>query len=111
VGHMVHLLIPHAADPSFPSDHATLAFSLAFSLLFANRRVGLLMLGLALITGISRVYVGVHYPGDILGAMALSLAAAYLVWKLRTRLDRVPAYFIRLYRKLTRHLDFLPRPE
>jgi undecaprenyl-diphosphatase len=101
VEHQVHQLIPHAADASFPSDHATLAFSIAFSLLPVKRKLGVIMLGLAVLTGIARVYVGVHYPGDIIGAMVLSLLISLLTFLLRGRLDAIPLFFIRIYRKIT----------
>jgi undecaprenyl-diphosphatase len=101
VEHQVHQLIPHAADASFPSDHATLAFSIAFSVFLTKRRLGVVMLALAVLTGIARVYVGVHYPGDIAGAMALSLLVSVIVFSLRGRLDAVPLFFIQLQRKLT----------
>jgi len=101
VEHQVHQLIPHAADASFPSDHSTLAFSLAFSVFFANRRLGTVMLGLAVLTGIARVYVGVHYPADIAGAIALSFLTSMIIMNLKTRLDVIPMFFIRIYRKMT----------
>ncbi|MBB6669287.1 undecaprenyl-diphosphatase [Cohnella nanjingensis] len=100
VDHQVNQLIPHAPDPSFPSDHATLAFSLAFAVLFGNRRFGVLLLGLATLTGIARVFVGVHYPADIAGAVVLSFIVGIVVWGLRWRLEAVPLFFIRLYRKI-----------
>ncbi|MFC5700278.1 undecaprenyl-diphosphatase [Cohnella faecalis] len=112
VGHTVHQLIPHAPDPSFPSDHATLAFSLAFGVWFANRRLlGAHLFLLALLTGVARVYVGVHYPADILGAMVLSLITCFAIAKMNRRMDAAPMLFIRLYRKLTNKLSlaFLPR--
>jgi undecaprenyl-diphosphatase len=104
VEHQVLQLLPHAPDPSFPSDHATLAFSLAFSILFAKRRLGVVMLVLALLTGISRVYVGVHYPGDIVGAIALSFLISIIVFKGNRRLDAIPLFFIRMYRNLTHRI-------
>jgi undecaprenyl-diphosphatase len=102
--HQVLQLIPHAPDPSFPSDHATLAFSLAFSILFVKRRLGVVMLCLAILTGIARVYVGVHYPGDIVGAIALSFLISIFVFKLNNHLDAIPLFFIRIYRNLTRRI-------
>lgn len=104
VDHEILQLIPHAPDPSFPSDHATFAFSLAFSVVFARRRLGVAMLCLAVLTGISRVYVGVHYPGDILGAIVLSFLISFIVVKLNDRLDVIPLFFIRIYRNLTGRL-------
>ncbi|WP_413776986.1 phosphatase PAP2 family protein [Mesorhizobium sp. AR07] len=57
---------PHQA--SFPSDHATASFAIVFSYVF-NARVSkaLWFFAAALLLVISRVYVGTHYVGDILG--------------------------------------------
>ncbi|ASS68673.1 MULTISPECIES: undecaprenyl-diphosphatase [unclassified Paenibacillus] len=98
----VHQLVAHAADASFPSDHSTLAFALAASVLFAKRRTGLLLLAMALMTGLGRVFVGVHYPADIAGAAVLSLLAALAAHVLRNRIDALSAPFIRLSRRLMR---------
>jgi len=106
VTHEVTQLIPHAADPSFPSDHSTLAFSLAFSLMFVKRRAGLMMLVLAILTGISRIFVGVHYPGDILGAIILSFVTSLLVLVLRNKIDPLPSFIIRVYRRMIQVLPF-----
>ena len=62
----VHLLVTHSADSSFPSDHAAAAFAIAVVLLIAHRRWGLLALAAAALTGYARVYVGDHYPTDVL---------------------------------------------
>ncbi|WP_239619251.1 undecaprenyl-diphosphatase [Cohnella mopanensis] len=109
VAHEVNQLIPHAADASFPSDHATLAFSLAFSVWFVRKKLGYILLGLALLTGIARVYVGVHYPGDILGAIVLSFIVSYSVYRTNGKMDVLPNGLIKLYRSLTVKLKFLPR--
>ncbi|MHA6529542.1 undecaprenyl-diphosphatase [Paenibacillus sp. BAC0078] len=98
--HVVHQLIPHSADASFPSDHSTLAFSLAFSLLFADRKWGLLALAMACITGFARVYVGVHYPGDIAGSAVLAALISFLVYTMRSRLNPVVTLLIGIYNKV-----------
>jgi undecaprenyl-diphosphatase len=73
------LLISHGADNSFPSDHATLVFAVGGAIVWWRRGMGLVCLGLALLTGISRIYVGVHWPLDVLGsALAGVLAGAAL---------------------------------
>ncbi|WP_179232966.1 undecaprenyl-diphosphatase [Paenibacillus rigui] len=105
--HNVHQLIPHAADPSFPSDHATFAFSLAFTVWFANKRLGRLLIVLAVITGVSRIYVGVHYPADILGGAAVAFVSSLLVRKLTPWIEPAWAISLKLYRKLTSHVPFL----
>ncbi|WP_025691253.1 undecaprenyl-diphosphatase [Paenibacillus zanthoxyli] len=107
--HIVHQLIPHSADTSFPSDHSTLAFSLAFSLFFVNRKWGAISLAMACLTGFARVYVGVHYPGDIAGAAVLSALTSFLVYEMRSRLDPVPNLLIRIYDKIISVLPILSR--
>ncbi len=87
-----HLLIGRSADWSFPSDHATASFAVvvAFFLERLPRR-GLGLLLLATLVGFSRVFVGTHYVGDILGGIVTASIAAYLVhrfYREGTALDR-----------------------
>jgi undecaprenyl-diphosphatase len=108
--HAFQPLIKHSSDPSFPSDHATFAFSLTFIVWWGKRRLGNVMLLLALITGFARIYVGVHYPADILGGALMALVSSGLIINLSVKLDPVPSFFSKIYRKLTSKLPFLPRP-
>lgn len=64
---------------SFVSDHATLMMAMAVGLFVANRKFGLIGLGLALLEGFCRVYAGVHYPTDVVGGFALGTAVALLL--------------------------------
>lgn len=77
----VHLLIRHAPETSFPSDHATFMFALAFPLLAETRLrgTGLILAVLALFGGTARVFCGVHYPFDIFGSALVALAATALL--------------------------------
>ena len=78
--HHVHQLIPHGAGVSLPSDHATAAFALAFgAYAFLSRRWGVVLAGAALVVGVARVWVGVHYPGDILAAAVIAGLAVVAV--------------------------------
>ena len=62
---------------SFPSDHAVLFFALAAGLFLASRRVGsVALIYVALVICLPRVYLGVHYPTDILAGAALGIALA-----------------------------------
>lgn len=72
----------HAPDSSFPSDHATSIFSVALVLAFSQvqeaRRIGWALLPLALVVAWSRVYLGVHWPKDMAGALIVSATMAWL---------------------------------
>ena len=73
------LLVHHAADNSFPSDHASLAFAIAFAVLAFHRRLGLLLLIGAVCIGADRIFVGVHYPLDVLASLLVGLGSALIV--------------------------------
>jgi undecaprenyl-diphosphatase len=80
------VLVTGKTDYSFVSDHATLTMAMAVGLFVANRRFGLIGLGLALLEGFCRVYLGVHYPTDVIGGFALGTAVALLLSPLATAL-------------------------
>lgn len=75
-------LIPDQAGYSFPSMHTALTVAVAMSVLVHHRRLGLLLVLFALLVGISRIYVGVHYPVDVLVGGLLGWAIASLFHKL-----------------------------
>ncbi|MCF3125371.1 phosphatase PAP2 family protein [Streptomyces luteocolor] len=72
-------LIDGKTDYSFVSDHATLAMAIGAGLFVANRKFGLVGLGLAALEGFCRVFMGVHYPTDVVGGFALGTAVALLL--------------------------------
>lgn len=74
-----HLLLPRSLDVSFPSDHATLAFAVAAVLFAWNRRWGSALILFALLTALARVWVGLHYPGDVLGGAILGAMVSSIV--------------------------------
>jgi undecaprenyl-diphosphatase len=75
-----HQYLPHAADSSFPSDHVTalaaVGIALALSRSRASRRIGMVLVAMAFLTGCARILVGVHFPSDVLGAFAVAAIAA-----------------------------------
>jgi membrane-associated phospholipid phosphatase len=73
------LLVHHGADNSFPSDHASVAFAVAFAVLVFHRRLGILLLAVAAGVGLDRIFVGVHYPVDVLASVLIGLGAALAV--------------------------------
>ncbi|WP_043971562.1 phosphatase PAP2 family protein [Acinetobacter sp. NBRC 110496] len=67
-------IIEHAPSGSFPSDHMLFFSTIAFSYLFSQqKRIGYIFLILAWFVAWSRVYLGVHYPLDMIGAFTLAL--------------------------------------
>jgi len=70
------LLVHHAADNSFPSDHASLAFAIAFAVIAFHRRLGLLLFLGAACIGADRIFVGVHYPLEVLASLFVALGAS-----------------------------------
>lgn len=94
-------LVPHLTEvmtPSFPSGHSTMAAVVYLTLavllarLLAPTRFKtymiLVALGITLLVGLSRVYVGVHYPTDVLAGWALGLSWAMITWFVAAMLQR-----------------------
>jgi len=77
-----HAYLQHATDSSFPSDHGTIMFTvalvLACSRVPAARRFGASMLPLAMLVAWARIFLGVHWPMDMLGAVVVSLGVTLL---------------------------------
>jgi undecaprenyl-diphosphatase len=78
-GH-AHLLIARSADASFPSDHATGAFALAFGVWLYDRTLGACLLVVAALISFARVYVGTHYPGDVIAGALIGIGVAALLY-------------------------------
>jgi undecaprenyl-diphosphatase len=75
-------LVPVPHDASFPSGHAATSFAAATILSFAFPRLAVPFVVLALAVGFSRVYVGVHYPLDIVGGAAVGVLVAIALRRL-----------------------------
>ncbi|MFJ5713745.1 undecaprenyl-diphosphatase [Neobacillus sp. NPDC093127] len=76
----VNQLIAHAVDNAFPSDHSILFFSVCFSFFLVRKKEGWLWLVFACIVGVSRIWVGVHYPGDVLTGALIGIVAALVAY-------------------------------
>jgi membrane-associated phospholipid phosphatase len=70
----VLVLVGRSADFSFPSDHATMAGAVAMGLVFVDKRLGIIAWIAAALLAFSRVYVGAHYPHDVVVGLALGAA-------------------------------------
>jgi undecaprenyl-diphosphatase len=99
------LLAPPSNEPSFPSDHAIAAFAIAFSVaLIGGRRLGALFLAAATLIGVTRVIVGLHYPGDIAGGALIGFLSASLVFVV------AGGHWVPVVRLLSRATDPLVKP-
>jgi undecaprenyl-diphosphatase len=87
----VHLFSGHAADPGFPSDHATGAFAVAMAIYLRNRLWGSAALLAATVLAVGRVAIGVHFPSDVLAGAVLGCVVALLLYlgPVRSRIDRL----------------------
>ena len=96
--------LSHSHDPSFPSDHASAAFGIAFAVLFFDVAVGAGFVVLAALIAVGRVIIGAHYPGGVLAGLGVGLASAlFVVYAGRPLI----ALLVRLFERLT---DPLTRP-
>ncbi len=71
-------LVEHAPGRSFPSRHTACAAAMATVALPASRIMGASMAALAVALGVSRVYVGLHFPSDVLAGAAIGTAIGLL---------------------------------
>lgn len=106
---LVQLFAPHAADPSFPSDHATAAFAIATAILLRNRLWGSLALAAAAVLGVSRVVIGVHYPLDVVAGAVLGGGTALALYTPYTRrvTDRIADSLGAAFDAMTRRVGSL----
>lgn len=86
-----HLLVERTTDFSFPSDHGTATAAIAVGLIAAGpllrrRWYGRVALALAVLMAVDRVYVGAHYPTDVVAGFVLGAAIAAGLARPATRL-------------------------
>jgi membrane-associated phospholipid phosphatase len=87
----IEALIPLIAKPtdfSFPSGHTTASFAVALVMLrMLPKKIGIPAVVLAALVAFSRLYLGVHYPTDVLAGFVVALVGSSLaVWGVRTKL-------------------------
>jgi undecaprenyl-diphosphatase len=73
-----HVLMAHEPETSFPSDHATFLWAIGFGLVATRawRGWGWVVSGLGFSAAWARVYLGVHFPLDMVGAFIIALLGA-----------------------------------
>lgn len=79
VDYSVNQLIEHSASGSFPSGHITFLFPLAAVIYFFNKKFGIAFFILSFSVGAARVFVGIHYPFDILGGIIIGILSVIVM--------------------------------
>ncbi len=77
----VGILIPSKTDSSFPSKHTLLAFAISTSIFLYDRVLGSIMWVISMLTGFSRIWVGHHYPSDIIGSAFIASLTSIILDK------------------------------
>ncbi|UNJ81272.1 phosphatase PAP2 family protein [Metabacillus dongyingensis] len=87
ISHEIIQLVEHSANSSFPSDHATSAIAIAVTLWLSSHHFKYTWFILAVVIAFSRIWVGVHYPLDvvagILNGVIIALFTHYLLFKVK----------------------------
>ncbi|WP_212936920.1 undecaprenyl-diphosphatase [Bacillus hominis] len=109
ITHHVNQLVPHAADSSFVSDHSVLVFSIAFVFILRGEKLKYIALIWAILVGVSRMYVGVHYPLDILGAAFLTFITSGLVIQSTRILEPLASFIFKMYALVAKRVPFLAK--
>ncbi|KQQ36341.1 hypothetical protein ASF61_08965 [Duganella sp. Leaf126] len=98
--------LAHAPTSSFPSNHGTIMLVTALMLVTSAapqaRRWGWVLLPLAVLVAWSRVFIGVHWPMDMLGALllAVALVALFRVHSLTVLSATVTGWGVAMYRRV-----------
>ena len=85
----LNCIVPLAKDWSFPSGHTTNSLACAWVLFRKTpKKYGVPALILAILISLSRLYVGIHYPTDVLGGALIGICSACLAMLLVPRLEK-----------------------
>ncbi len=81
VGNKVNLLYPHSTSSSFPSSHAIGVMTIALGIRNRVKKFGYSLILISILVGISRVYVGHHYPSDVIAGFIIAFSSNYIYRK------------------------------
>lgn len=96
--HQVHQLLQHAKDTSFPSDHAAGSFAFAVGLFYGSRKMGIWGLVFSAAVAIARVFVGLHWPTDVIAGAVIGVISGLVVLALREWLEWLVQLLFKLFR-------------
>ena len=95
-GGSLNLLFYRPTDSSFPSNLAAVLFAIAVPVIVRNRAYGSFLLALAVLSSFGRVFIGIHYPLDILGGAAVGTISSFIAFGLARLLKPGMDYFLKL---------------
>lgn len=95
----LNLLFYRPHDSSFPSNAAAVGFAFAVGVCLFYPKASWVFFVLASLFALSRVYVGIHYPFDILGGAAIGALAACISWLILKTFDRYLSRVLELARR------------
>jgi len=75
----IHLLVNCTKAYSFPSSHAMNIFTGCILLSYSYRKIRVILFIIAILVSYSRIYVGVHYPFDVLTGVILGIFCAFVI--------------------------------
>jgi len=73
------IIVGNTDYQSFPSGHATIFFALATAIYFFNKKWGIVTFIVAILVGLSRIFVGVHWPIDVLAGAVIGIISGIIV--------------------------------
>ena len=78
----INKLVEPMSEKSFPSDHSAMAFAIAVAVYFHNKKLGKILLVLACLIALGRIYGGVHYPLDVIAGAVVGTVLAFIFYKI-----------------------------
>ncbi|MCU4966310.1 undecaprenyl-diphosphatase [Bacillus toyonensis] len=109
IAHDVHQLVPHAENSSFVSDHSVLVFSIAFVFMLRGEKLKYIALIWAVLVGISRLYVGVHFPLDVIGAAVITIITSSLLLQNKRIFEPIAKIVFKMYALVAKRIPFLAK--
>lgn len=82
----VRQLVNEDDNKSFPSNHVQLSFALTAIIFLFHKKFGLMLFFLSIIMAISRIYLGVHYPSDVLGGAVIGTLIGISILMIRRQI-------------------------
>lgn len=97
-----HTLLTHKNDSSFPSDHTTFLFSIAFMLLAfkSTNKLAMIAIIFSLACGVARIYCGVHWPYDIVASILVSFLVVGLINNFKSNFYPINKLVISVWNKI-----------